>query len=55
MSLILYMFLFAGTIAVCLGATLAAKPATRACQACGAETPVQAKRCRHCGYLARPV
>jgi hypothetical protein len=55
MGLLLYFVLFSGTITICIVASLAAKPATRACQACGCETPIQAKRCRHCGYCARPV
>jgi len=48
--LTIYITLFAGALLVCLVASTVWRPPTRACLACGDETPVQGRRCRHCGY-----
>jgi hypothetical protein len=48
----LYLILFVGAIAVCLSAAIAWRPPTRACPSCGGDTPIQARRCRRCGYRA---
>jgi ribosomal protein L40E len=50
MDLILFIIFFLGAVVICLAASAAAKPATRACASCGGQTPIQARRCRHCGY-----
>jgi predicted amidophosphoribosyltransferase len=46
----LYVLLFAGALIVCLLASTVWRPPSRACPSCGDETPVQARRCRNCGY-----
>jgi ribosomal protein L40E len=55
MSLLLFITFFAVLVAICVAATAAAKPPTRACASCGGETPVQARHCRHCGYRIAQV
>jgi hypothetical protein len=46
----LYLLLFAGALVVCLVASAVWRPPSRPCPECGQETPIQARRCRHCGY-----
>ena len=48
----LYLILFVGAIAVCVSAVIAKRPPMRACPSCGNDTPIQARRCRRCGYRA---
>lgn len=52
--LLVFLLIFSAAVAVCFGATAAARPPTRSCAECGQQTPVQARRCRHCGYGAGP-
>ena len=52
--LLVFLLIFSAAVAVCFGATAAARPPTRSCAECGQQTPVQARRCRHCGYGAEP-
>ena len=54
--LIIYILLFTGAVSMLLAATAAYKTPMRSCLACGEDTPVQGRRCRHCGYRpGRPV
>jgi hypothetical protein len=52
--LLAFISIFSAAIIVCLAATLTARPPTRSCADCGRQTPVQARRCRHCGYGTQP-
>lgn len=48
--LVLYIALFAAAVAFFALASVIGSVPTRACPSCGDETPVQGRRCRHCGY-----
>ena len=50
----IFLLVFTGAVLVCLAATASSTAAKRACASCGRATPVQATRCRHCGYASRP-
>jgi ribosomal protein L40E len=45
-----YVTLFAVALAMCLVASALARKPSRACPSCGGDTPIDARRCRHCGY-----
>jgi predicted amidophosphoribosyltransferase len=51
MDPVLYFSFFIGALVLFLIVSIMHKPATRPCPACGAPTPLQARRCRHCGYM----
>ena len=51
--LTLYFLLFAGALVVCLLAGGVWRPPTRACPQCAEDTPIQGRRCHHCGYEQR--
>jgi ribosomal protein L40E len=44
------LFLLAGAVVICLAAAVIWRPPMRACLSCTRDTPVQAHRCRYCGY-----
>lgn len=46
----IYATVFLLAVAICLVATGFARKPTRACQSCGNDTPIDGRRCRHCGY-----
>jgi hypothetical protein len=48
----LYFTFFIGGLALCVFAAVACRVPKRACPSCGGETPLQARRCRYCGYTA---
>ena len=47
----LYFTVFVGGLLLCVLAALMHRPPTRPCPACGIDTPMQAKGCRHCEYV----
>ena len=47
----IYLTLFALAVVMCFLATAFARRPTRACMACNRQTPIDGRRCRHCGYL----
>jgi len=49
-----FLLILAGAVLVCLAATSASTTSKRGCASCGRQTPVQATRCRYCGYASRP-
>ena len=49
--LVIYALTFTVAISVCLSAAFAWQPDKRACQSCGKPTPLQNRRCRHCGQI----
>jgi predicted amidophosphoribosyltransferase len=49
--LILYILMSMCALSVCLSAVFAWQPDKRACQSCGKPTPLQNRRCRHCGEI----
>jgi hypothetical protein len=55
MSQTLYFLVFIGLLAICFIAMAAWRPPQRRCPACGRETAVQARRCRHCEYMFAAV
>jgi ribosomal protein L40E len=48
--LVVYITLFAVALLVFVGVNASARKPTRACLSCGRETPIDGRRCRHCGY-----
>jgi ribosomal protein L40E len=48
--LVIYITLFAVAIVVCVAVSTFTRKPTRACLSCGGETPIDGRRCRHCGY-----
>ena len=46
----LYFTFFVGSLLLCAATALLFRPPTRPCPACGLNTPVQSRRCRHCEY-----
>jgi ribosomal protein L40E len=46
-----YFSIFFGALVFFAIASIAYRPAMRPCPACGADTPLQNRRCRHCEYL----
>jgi hypothetical protein len=53
--LFIYASLFALALVVCVVASVTARKPTRACMACSRQTPIDGRRCRHCGYLQSRV
>ena len=47
----IYWSAFIGFVAVCLLATVLFRPPMRACPACGTQTKLDGRQCRHCGYV----
>lgn len=47
----LYFSVFLGVLAFFVIVSIFHKPEMRACPACGCDTPLQNRRCRHCRYL----
>ena len=53
--LFVFFLIFGVTVVVCLAAMAVSPPAKRACAACGRQTEIKARRCRHCGYGIAPL
>ena len=53
MSQSLYMTIFIGGLAICLIGALMHRTPKRPCPARTRATPLQGRRCRHCGYESR--
>jgi ribosomal protein L40E len=49
----LYFTFLVGGLALCVLAAVACRVPKRDCPSCGVQTPIQARRCRNCGYSAR--
>jgi hypothetical protein len=49
-SFTLYFSLFAVCLLVCMLVSVMVGRPTRSCPDCGAQTPIDGRRCRHCGY-----
>ena len=47
---VLYVLLVCLAVSVCTGAVFAWRPPERGCLNCGKPTPIQGRRCKHCGY-----
>jgi|1186.fasta_scaffold830948_1 ribosomal protein L40E len=48
-----FLLVFMGLVMVCLGATASSTASKRGCASCNRPIPVQATRCRYCGYETR--
>jgi ribosomal protein L40E len=48
--LFIYIALFAVALVVCVVASVSARKPSRSCMSCGRDTPIDGRRCRHCGY-----
>ena len=51
--LLIYVALLVAAFATCAVAGALVKKPSRACLSCGRDTPIDGRRCRHCGYDAR--
>ena len=47
---LIYVSLFVLALAMCIVASATARKPARACLSCGKDTPIDGRRCRHCGY-----
>jgi ribosomal protein L40E len=48
--LVIYTALIFGALLLLLAATAFARKPSRACMQCSRQTPIDGRRCRHCGY-----
>jgi ribosomal protein L40E len=46
----IYISLFFLAVVMCVAATAFTRKPSRACLSCGRESPIEGRRCRHCGY-----
>ena len=52
---VIYISVMALALVMCVIASTVIHKPSRACLACGEETPIEGRRCRHCGYEFRRV
>jgi len=51
MDPVFYFSFFVGALVLFVVVTVLHKETTRPCPRCGADTPLTARRCKHCEYL----
>ena len=47
---VIYIAVIVLALGMCMVASAIARKPSRACLSCGRDTPIDGRRCRHCGY-----